>query len=77
MYSQISLSFVTPRARNNANNSIGFFTLGIVINNPYPNPLFFDEIIISICFGDIHLKSGIDFISAYQFHFVDDFPSKQ
>ncbi len=34
-------------------------------------------IIISICLGEIHLKSGTDFISANQFHFVVFLPSKQ
>ena len=50
--------------RNNTNNSIGCLILGIVINIPCPNPLFFEAIIISICLGEIHLKSGTDLISA-------------
>ena len=44
---------------------------------PLPNPLFLLDIIISICFGEIHLKSGTDLISAVQLHFVVFLPSKQ
>ena len=56
---------------------MGCFTLGIFIYMAFPNPLFFVATIISICLGEIHLKSGMDFISAYQLHFVVFFPSKQ
>ena len=50
---------------------------GILTNIPLPKPLFLLAIIISICFGEMHLKSGTDLISANQLHLVVFLPSKQ
>jgi hypothetical protein len=35
-----------------------------------PNPLFLEETYRVICLGDMHLKSGTDFISADHVYFV-------
>jgi len=70
IYSQISLSVSTPNARNTINSGIGCLTRGICKEIGNPKPLFFELIIIFICLGDIHLKSGTDFISAFQVYFV-------
>ena len=70
IFSQISLSDITPRARNTINNGIGCFTRGISTQIELPNPLFFELTIMLIAFGEIHLKSGTDFTSAFQVYFV-------
>ena len=57
-------------ALNIINIGIGFFNRGICNKMLFPNPLFFDVIKIDICFGDIHLLSGDDFISANHFHLL-------
>ena len=73
MYSQISLSDNTFKARNRINNGIGCLMRGICMQIGNPNPLFFELIIMLICFGEIHLKSGTDLISAFQVYFVSFF----
>ena len=73
IYSQISLSDNIFRARNTTNNGIGCFMRGICKQMGNPNPLFLELIIILICFGEIHLKSGTDFISAFHVYLVSFF----
>ena len=59
-----------PSALNTINNGIGCFTRGICKQIGCPNPLFFELIIILSCLGEMHLKSGTDFISAFHVYFV-------
>ena len=70
IFSQISLSEIIPKARNNTNNGTGCFTRDICTCIGFPNPLFFEHNIIFNCLGEIHLKSGTDFISAIHEYFV-------
>ena len=70
IYSQICLSLITPNALNTINSGIGCFTRGICKQMGYPKPLFLELIIILICLGEMHLKSGTDFISAFHVYFV-------
>ena len=73
IYSQISLSDNTFNARNTINKGIGCLTRGICRQIGSPKPLFLELIIILICFGEIHLKSGTDLISAFHVYFVSFF----
>ena len=73
MYSQISLSVKMFKARNTINKGIGCLTRGICRQIGSPNPLFLELINILICFGEIHLKSGTDLISAFHVYFVSFF----
>jgi hypothetical protein len=66
----MSLSDITPSALNSTKIGIGFFILGICIKMLLPIPLFFEEMRIDICFGDMHLLSGTDLISADQAHLL-------
>ena len=70
---QISLSDIIPNALNTINNGIGFLILGISKYIGCPKPLFLESITILICFGEIHLKSGIDFTSACHAHLLFTF----
>ena len=65
-----SLSLIFLIALKNINNGIVCFILGICIYKVCPLPLFFVAIVILICFGDIHFRSGTDFISANQLHLL-------
>ena len=68
--SQISLSELIPSARNTINNGIGCFTRGNSTQIALPNPLFFELRYMLICFGEMHLKSGTDLISAFHVYLV-------
>ena len=61
------------KARNKMNSGIGCLMRGISMQIGNPKPLFLELIIILICFGEIHLKSGTDLISAFHVYFVSFF----
>ena len=70
IFSQISLSEIIPIALKTINTGIGCLTRGNSTQIAFPKPLFLDDNIIFICFGEIHLKSGTDLISAFQVYLV-------
>ena len=49
---------------------MGCLTRGNSTQIALPNPLFLELIIILICLGEMHLKSGTDLISAFQVYLV-------
>ena len=73
-YKQTIIVF-TDSTTDQADNCCDAFRLigseeGIWTYIGHPNPLFLFAIITLICFGEIHLKSGTDLISAVQTHLL-------